>query len=115
MHELPWLATSWGLECIAKLEALDDVRKVLTHMCQFGMKSRTEGQGSELGPVLKPTGFLTNSAHIARELIRRAPVTTSTPTLSVAALPRQPYIPMDYARRFAVGLRPRRERTAHAG
>ena len=73
LHEHPWLATSWSLECIAKLEALDDVRKVQTHMCQFGMKSRTEGQGSELGPVLKPTGFLTNSVHIARELHKTCP------------------------------------------
>ena len=74
LHEHPWLATSWSLERITKLEALDDVGKVLTHMCHFGMKSQTEGQGSELGPVLKPTGFLTNSVHIARELHKTCPL-----------------------------------------
>ena len=73
IHEHPWLATSWELDCISKLEGYDDVRKVLTHMCQFGMTSRTEGQVSALGPVLKPTGFLTNSTHIARELHKTCP------------------------------------------
>ena len=48
-------------------------RSSLTHMCQFCMKSRTEGQGSELGKVLKPTSFLTNSVHIARELHKTRP------------------------------------------
>jgi hypothetical protein len=73
IHEHPWLATSWELDCISKLEGYDDVKKVLTHMCQFGMTSRTEGQGSVLGPVLKPTGFLANSTHIARELHKTCP------------------------------------------
>ena len=73
LHEHPWLATSWSQERIAKLETLDDVRKVLTHMCQFGMKSRTEGQGSELGPVLKAAGFPTKGVHIARELHKMCP------------------------------------------
>ena len=68
LHEHPWLATSWGLDCVARLEAYSDVRKVQTHMCQFGMVSRTGGVGSALGPVLKPTGFLTNCPAIAREL-----------------------------------------------
>ena len=63
----------WKLDCISKLEGYEDVRKVLTHMCQFGMTSRTEGQGSELGPVLKPTGFRTNTIHIARELHKTCP------------------------------------------
>ena len=42
-------------------------------MCQFGMELRTEGQVSELGPVLKPTGFDTHSFHIARELHKMCP------------------------------------------
>ena len=68
LHEHPWLATSWSLDCIEKLMAQGDVRRVQTHMCQFGMMSRIGGVGSELGPVLKPTGFMTNSVHIANEL-----------------------------------------------
>ena len=73
LHEHPWLATSWKLECIGRIEAYPDVRKVQTHMCQFGMLSRTGGVGSELGPVLKPTGFLTNCAGIALELSKKCP------------------------------------------
>ena len=58
---------------MTELEGNSEVLKVRTDMCQFGMVSRTVGIGSELGPVLKPTGFLTNCKHIARELSRRCP------------------------------------------
>ena len=40
LHEHPWLATSWDLECIAKIKNMEDVRTVQTHMCQFGMTAR---------------------------------------------------------------------------
>ena len=73
LHEHPWLATSWSLECITSFLEKDDVRRVQTHMCQLGMVSRTGGAGSEVGPVLKPTGFMTNSVHIANELHRLCP------------------------------------------
>ena len=39
------------------------------------MTSRIGGVGSAEGPGLKPTGFLTNSPHVARELRRRRPRT----------------------------------------
>ena len=71
LHEHPWLATSWTLPEMTKLEAETDVQRVRTDMCQFGMTSRVGGVGTALGPVLKPTGFLTNSPHIAKELARR--------------------------------------------
>ena len=35
LHEHPWMATSWALDCIIKLEGYDDVRKIRTDMCQF--------------------------------------------------------------------------------
>jgi hypothetical protein len=73
LHEHPWLATSWKLDVMLRLEAYPDVQKVETHMCQFGMQSRTGGVGSELGPVLKPTGFLTNCPAVARELAMKCP------------------------------------------
>ena len=37
VHEHPWLATNWNLDFVNKLLANDDVRRVQTHMCQFGM------------------------------------------------------------------------------
>ena len=73
VHEHPWLATSWDVDCITKLLTNDAGRRVQTHMCQFGMVARTGKVGSEDGPVLKPAWFLTNSAHIAKELHRLCP------------------------------------------
>ena len=73
LHEHPWLATSWHMDEILKIEKMPGTFKVQTHMCQFGMVSRIGGVGSELGPVLKPTGFLTNSACISRELAKQCP------------------------------------------
>ena len=71
IHEHPCLATSWSMHEIEKLLQYDDVQRVQAHMCQFGMvSSRNGGVGSELGPALKPTGFLTDSHCIARELAR---------------------------------------------
>ena len=35
--------------------------------------SRVDGKGSELGPVLKPTGFMTNSSCISSQLVRMCP------------------------------------------
>ena len=65
MHEHPWLATSWNLDFVNKLLTNDDVQCVQTHMCQFGMTAPIGKAGSAQGPVLKPTGFMTNSVHIA--------------------------------------------------
>ena len=73
LHEHPWLATTWYLPEIEELLSHDDVQRVRTDMCQFGMTSRQGGVGSALGPVLKPTGFLTNSKCIAKELSQRCP------------------------------------------
>ena len=73
LHEHHWLGTSWDLDCIKKIMNHADVRKVLTNMCQFGMTSRIGEVGSELGPVKKPTGFMTNCMHIANELHKVCP------------------------------------------
>ena len=73
LHEHTWMASSWQLDCIRRIEGYDDVRKVMTHMCQFGMRSRIPGVGSELGLVKKPTGFMTNCVPIANELHKVCP------------------------------------------
>ena len=80
VHEHPWLATSWNLDFVNKLLANDDVQRVQTHMCQFGMTAPVGKVGSVQGPVLKPTGFMTNSLHIAKELKRSVPSKSSTRT-----------------------------------
>ena len=68
LHEHPWLATSWFLPEVAEIMKFDDVQRVRADMCQFGMTSRTGEVGSALGQVLKPSGFLIKSSHIAKEL-----------------------------------------------
>ena len=49
------------------------MRKVQTHMCQFGMVSRMGKVGSALGPALEPTECLTDCPGIVRELARKCP------------------------------------------
>ena len=49
LHEHPWLATSWFLPDIEEIQGYDDVQRVRTDMCQFGMTSRQGGIGSALG------------------------------------------------------------------
>lgn len=73
LHEQPYPATSWGLECIKKPMAREDVTRTLTHMCKFGMTSNVGGKGSALGSVLKPTVFMTNSPCVALQLARVCP------------------------------------------
>ena len=42
-------------------------------MCQYGMTSHIDGKNGPMGPVLKPTGMLTNSWCLQRELSLRCP------------------------------------------
>ena len=90
LHGHPWLATSWQMDVMTRLEGYPDVRKVQTHMCQFGMVSRTGKVASALEPVLKPTGFLTICPGIARELARKYPRDHKHTYLS--SLARQPVL-----------------------
>ena len=70
LHEHPWTARSWELDAMESLLADPRVKKVKTHMCQFGMTSRRGAKGSEEGPVKKPTGFASNSHEILQELAK---------------------------------------------
>ena len=72
LHEHPWLASSWQLDCMAKLEACEDVRKVQTDMCQFGMEAKDPTDGVTM-PVQKRTAVLTNSYEVAQRLRRDCP------------------------------------------
>ena len=68
LHEHPWTARSWNLDCVEEVSQLPNVQKVQTHMCRFGMESHINEKNGEKGPVMKPTGFLTNSWCVADEL-----------------------------------------------
>ena len=47
LHEHPWMASSWALDRMIKLEGYAGVRKIRADMCQFGMTTRIGGIGSE--------------------------------------------------------------------
>ena len=72
LHEHPMFATSWQLSRMKNLMAVNGVERVRGDQCQFGataMRGPRKG-----GPVMKPTGFLSNSPEVlkAGELIREA-------------------------------------------
>ena len=72
-HEQAWLARSWQLDCIKDIEKLPGVSRVRLDICQHGMVSHWDSKDGPLGPVLKPTGMLTNSPYLRRELSVRWP------------------------------------------
>ena len=68
--EHPQSSAAWRLDCSQQLAHIPGVIQAITHMCQFGMKSRDEwGEGL----VMKPTRFVTNAPAIAEKLARRCP------------------------------------------
>ena len=69
LHEHPMFATSWQLSRMKQLMETDGVERVRGDQCQFGATAaRGPKQG---GPILKPTGFLSNSPAVLRALSRR--------------------------------------------
>ena len=73
LHEHPWSARSWKLPKIGKLLEHPAVTLTQGHMCQFGMETFDDKKLGTKGPVKKPTGFMTSSQSIARELDRQCP------------------------------------------
>ena len=70
LHEHPWSARSWELDCIKHVMSFPNVQLVEGHMCQFGMTTHVNEKHGEQGLVKKPTGFLTSSECVARLLNR---------------------------------------------
>ena len=71
LHEHPWMAKSWELDCIKNL--LEDERVLMTRtdMCRFGMRTTFAKPEEGTGPAKKPTGFMGSSWCIADELARQ--------------------------------------------
>ena len=65
IHEHPNSASSWKLPEMVELMECLDIKKVVGHMCRYGMHSKDE-QG--IGMVKKPTGFLSNSEFVRTQL-----------------------------------------------
>ena len=64
LHEHPWTARSWFMLEVSQLSNIRHVRLVQGRICQFAMRSECNGS---VGPVLKPTGFLTDSFCVAHQ------------------------------------------------
>ena len=62
LHEHPRWATSWSLRCIEKISNQSGVVTVHGDQCQYGAETQSsDGVSSKGAPILKPTGFMTNS------------------------------------------------------
>ncbi|CAK0840427.1 unnamed protein product, partial [Prorocentrum cordatum] len=70
LHEQPASSRSWRLWMIREVAEMPGVHYVECDQCAHGLWC-TDAIGP--APVKKPTGWLTNSAEIARELTRRCP------------------------------------------
>ncbi len=69
VHEHPEWASSWTLPVIQGVLAHATVERVRADQCQYGAHVR---HGGLLGaPIKKPTGFMTNSPEVLRQLNRR--------------------------------------------
>ncbi|CAK0865658.1 unnamed protein product, partial [Prorocentrum cordatum] len=70
LHEQPASSRSWRLWMIREIAEMPGIHYVECDQCAYGLWC-TDAVGPAL--VKKPTGWLTNSAEIARELTRRCP------------------------------------------
>ena len=67
LHEHPWHAQSWGLECVQEVRRMSGVSTVRCDQCTMGLITTPSREG---GPTraMKLTGFMTNSECVAEEL-----------------------------------------------
>ncbi len=69
LHEHPLCATSWAMPRMQAILARAEVQRVRGDQCQFGAQIRDgEFRGD---PIMKPSGFMTNSPAIAEALTVR--------------------------------------------
>ena len=68
-------ATSWSLECIELILRQEGVQKVRADQCMYGAETQattgTSRDDAQVKPIMKPTGFMTNSSRIAAALSLR--------------------------------------------
>ena len=70
LHEHPAEATSGQEDCIKRVLQKQGVTKVTGDQCMYGLQSN---DGHRTGLARKRTGFMTNSAFIARQFEKRCP------------------------------------------
>ena len=69
LHEHPWSASSWRLDCVEELSHDSRVTIVRSDLCRYGMTGEVPGGDVDhRAPVKKPTGFMTSAWCMAEEL-----------------------------------------------
>ena len=66
IHEHPWGALSWNEASIQKIRSMAGVSVVKGHQCGFGQTAKR--RDGSVGPVLKPTGWMTNSREVCKRV-----------------------------------------------
>ena len=66
IHEHPWGASSWNVECMQQLLNDRSVMIAKVDQCRYGLQA-TDADG-ELGPARKRTGFASSSWAVVEEL-----------------------------------------------
>ena len=107
LHEHPAGASSWVVPCIEELAKRPMVSTVVSHMCAFGMVSTFE-DGS-LGPVKKPTRFMSNSTVLLSHLDRRCKGCPKHAHLLAGRASKAAIYPINLCKAVAEGLRAQME------
>ena len=66
LFEHPDTSRAWKEECVQRMLRLPQVQRVVGDQCQYGLRVRAEEELNK-----KPTGFMTNSKHIAQRVSKR--------------------------------------------
>ena len=81
LHEHPWGASSWALECIQSVLELEGVSIYRCDQCAFGATTTTSPYDSlPAGLIKKATGWMTNSSIIGRAVAKRCSNTFLPPS-----------------------------------
>ena len=69
LHEHPTAASSWAEKCVQRIAKMDGVQRQNADQCQFGLQVKS---GVHRGaPIIKPTGFMSNSEEVLKALSKR--------------------------------------------
>jgi hypothetical protein len=69
LRERPATATSWRNPVVVTFAKHSDVETTIMRVCQYGMLSR--GPDGQVGPVYKPTAWMSNSPAVLSRLTRK--------------------------------------------
>ena len=70
VHEHPWHADSWNLNCVNKVKYMPGVQTARCDQCMMGLRTNALGtlNGDASMHAMKPTCFMSNSSEVIRVL-----------------------------------------------